>query len=289
MKSIFTSGIILCLFLPARNYGQVSISLSANYGQGDTIYLDELILLQVTLANAAADWQQAWNLQAQAHLDDLKSQFDNKEISEEYLQKETQRISRQRKEPSPVTVGNNNLPWHQAISFLATTSETDSLILQLIPFAFPVTESIVMLDENTRPNANFGLEPLLSPGQYSLQAKIDSSVSEPVSLLVLADNTPTSVSESEEMLARRAGYYLLKPDYHHAAQEIERMLVLYPGSLIPYRLRGDLFSQQELWEKALSDYEMAIKLFHEKYPDSYESPVYLDTMIWHCKKKLGQE
>ncbi len=290
MKKISAFYIVVSLILPHCLDGQVSISLAANYVQSDTVYNDELILLQVTLANTAADWQQAWNTQGTAYLDELKILYKNKEITEEYLQKETQRISAQHKAPSPVTIGISSLPWHNMISIIARRSDTDSIALQLIPFAFPATESIITLDENTRPSTSYGFENrTLLPGRYILQAKVESSVSEPVSLLVLSENMPSSVSDSEDMLARRTNYYLLKPDYASAAKEIERMLMLYPGSVIPYRLRGDLYYQQELWEQALNDYEVAISLFHEKYPDSYESPIYLGTLIWYCKKKLGRE
>src|SRR5688572_20523589 len=99
MKKIVALYTVLVLIPSYQLHGQLDIGLAVNYSQNDTVYRDELILLQVTLANAEADWQQAWNLESKAYLDELQRLRKNNEITEEYLEKEKQRISKQFRSP----------------------------------------------------------------------------------------------------------------------------------------------------------------------------------------------
>ena len=280
---LIVAGLFLCTESVAQNF---NISLNVNDVKEDTVYLDEPVLFMISLSNQFAEYNLRNNREAQFYLDELKLQSDKGEISKEYFESETARVKASMKEVKAVKVGSETKPWAKQVEFVLVKSGSDTLGIQPALFQYPESEPVSVLNESSYVQSAYGLENKLGAGEYNITVRLQGTTSHIVHLTVLPQKIPTDVLNSEAMLLHFGNYYGSLADEKKALEYASKAIAQFPNSVKAFLMRGDIYLRQSKWKEALSDYETSLRLFYERYPDSYEAPEYTLQMIEFVKSKM---
>ncbi len=288
LACLLTCAIAFFLTSNLHAQSQFTLGLNVNDAKYDTVYLDEPILFTVTLSNQFAEYDARNNREAQIYLDDLKSKLSKGEIKQEYYDKEAARVRATMKEPKEITVGTKSQPWAGMVSFELTKLGGAKEVMPLSAFPYPEAEAVAVLNKSSYHQAAYGFDNKLAAGDYQIMVKLQGGQSNQVELTVQSQKIPGDVMNSEAMLMHFADYYSLRGDNAKAMDYASKMITLFPNSSKGFVIRGDINERLQKWNEALADYETALRLFNEQFPDSYEQPEYLLEMIEHVKGKGGR-
>ncbi len=269
----------------AQNF---NIGLNVNSMIYDTVYLDEPLILTISLSNQFASYHISNNRASQNYLDELKTKLDAGEVKQEYYDTELKRVIATMHQPEQVIIGSETQPWNSQVSFDFIHLPSEVLSMQLFPNPLPATDAQAVLDETARYLSSFGMDNKLVAGDYEIKASVQNHSSNKIYLRVLPQSMTETEKQSEPMLLHFAEYHQLKSEFNKAIDYINQAIALYPQSESAFLMRADIFFTQNKLIEALADYETALQLFYEQFPDSYELPEYTLAMIEWVKKGLGK-
>ncbi len=84
-------------------------------------------------------------------------------------------------------------------------------------------------------------------------------------------------------MVKTGQYYLLDENPKKATEFANGALRAYPNSLDATVLHAECLLFLENYKAALVDFEKALNLFHQQFPDSYEAPEYLLDMLEYVR------
>ena len=287
--------VTLMLLFPGNSKAQNNASsfglyFSVDYQDSLGLYRDEPAILSISISNPAAAYAKTWNKEALSYLSDLEKKFNDGKMSEEVYQQERKSVTEGMLGTYESRIGTPAEPWVSKVKFNIYTEkreEVASLSLRLLNSSKPA--AVAVLNERTYYSAEYNLPPnalqQLSSGSYRFTVSIDDIESAPVRLKYKAEAMPDFFKNKETTLLKIGQYYLQDEDPGKAIEYAEQILSRNANTLDGLVLRGDSYLFMENYNKALVDYERALKLFYQEFPDSYEAPEYLLDMIEYASGK----
>jgi hypothetical protein len=273
--------------LRAQNF---YMRLSANSESATKVFADEPVLFRLSLSNpaAASDWE--WNASAYRRIAEIEDSVkNNSRNSGKYLQ-EKKEIQQQLKSLDSVKLGTDALPWYESIRW--SIENRDGVLAMSLPvkrLPVPQTAPIIILGAEHQYSICYGIDSigfaLLKPGDYLVRARMGKTVSNPVTITVLAQLMPERVVNSPEVLLRFGNYFLQSCNPVKAMEYASRLLRADSVSLSAQVLMADAYYQNMEYVKAAEWYDKAYQGYYKKYGMGAEPPEYLVIMLSLIKQK----
>jgi tetratricopeptide (TPR) repeat protein len=267
-----------------------ALYFSVDYQDSLGLYRDEPAILTVNISNPAITYAASWNKESRNYLAELEQQFNEGKISEAYFQQEQKSVNEGMISTVESQVGSLSEPWASKVMFKIVAEdgkEFASLPNRLLKSSRP--SAIAILNEGAYFSAEYNLPAgsfkSLSAGNYHFIATLENVKSAPVRLTFKSEDMPVAIRNDEVMLLKIGQYYLQDEDPSKAISYADQILSRNANSLDGLVLRADSYLLMENYKNALMDYEQALALFYQTFPDSYEAPEYLLAMIEYVREK----
>jgi hypothetical protein len=266
--------LVVGMLFAAPLYPQIHLYLLADSSVKDTISPGETLILDLDISNANAEYMEICNQATLKNLENLRNQFANHLISEEYFKKEEAFLNHSIHPVSEIPVSISAL-----ITSLYIMMDNDTLPgnSYFICNANIFSGDTVVLDAKQHIRLTFGFMSEYTgkwtPGNSRFRIYVDSTVSNMVEVIVLK-KLPSSMVPEDRLI--KAGYFSLQcGNPKEAVQIANQILASSPGHLAALILKADASLALHMPEQALEIYQHALELFYLKHPDEYEPPDYL--------------
>jgi hypothetical protein len=269
----------------------IALNLMVDKSKRATIYQDEPIIISVSISNPGATYNAQWNREADLWLQQLKSMYQNGEVSAEQYKEEIKRIEQSKKKVQVPSIGTISQPAYQEVKIEWKNEQgtlVDNVSMKLLNGSSWPT--VLVLDANAYYSLQWGIDRKevsgLKPGKYILLAILDKYQSEPVELEILTSAIPSSKTNTIAVQQKLGKSELLFGRVEPAAIHARNILKINHASVDGLVLLGEVNVQKNNYKEALKNFEDALIHFNKQKPSSPEPPVYIFGMIEWLKGKI---
>jgi hypothetical protein len=265
---------------------QFSITLMVEDTSAYTAYHNEPLIFTTSLVNKELQQNLQWNRAADAWLSEVAADYNAGKLSREEFEKETEFVTKGKKEVDTATVGTKRSPWFQQLKFRVLFNNGGKQVSWPISIlGDPLTDSIATLDEGGYYLVRHHLSPKQvtkrMPGTYKLQVLLAGVWSNKVTVKIMKEKITPRVLKIAKMQLRFGNYYLDRKSANKAFVYAHAILKKDYFNINGLVLCGEAHILEKNYKKALTCFEKALQQQKKQFPDSPESPVYLlGTIAW---------
>jgi len=292
MKAIL-SLLPICFFANTFCLAQpkFSITLKVEDTSAYTAYHNEPLIFTTSLVNKELQQNLQWNRAADAWLTEVAADYKAGKLSKEEFEKETELVTKGKKEVTTAIVGTRQLPWFHQLAFrmfLNNDVAQDPWPISML--GDPLTDSIAVLDDKGYFRVAHHLSPeqvtKRKPGTYKIQVLLAGVWSNTVTVKIRQENIPAQILKTENMQLRLGNYYLQGKDALKAMEYATNVLKKSPADIGGLVLRGEIYILENKYKPALADFKTALQHHNKRFPNLQEPPEYLlATIEWLGKKQ----
>jgi tetratricopeptide (TPR) repeat protein len=267
-----------------------SITLMVEGTSSYTAYHNEPLIFTTSLVNKALQQNIQWNQAADAWLTEVAADYKAGKLSKEEFEKETELVTKGKKEVTTETIGTKQLPWFHQLNFrIFIDSDTAQASWPISILGDPLTDSIAVLDDKGYYLVMHHLSPeqvaKRNPGTYKIQILLAGVWSNTVTVKIRQENIPAQILKTAHMQLRLGNYYLQQKDAEKAMEYATNVLKKDPADIGGLILRGETYILKKNYSPALVDFKKALQQHYKRFPDLQEPPEYLLAAIGWLKKR----
>lgn len=251
---------------------KVTLRLSTPYGGEDSVFKGDPLNVYVSVHCHGPLEVENHNDSIELDIQELQEKLSKEEIEQEDYEKKLEDLESKKIKIDYPTIGSIQQPWYKSIKFY-NQETNDPLNWEFVSTFTNNEEPVIQFETDSSAHTGFLLSPdkldNISPGSYSIVAKIDDLESNSIRISISHDRDG---SPSEDRISRRVEYLLGTGVLSEALNEIQRVLDQTPESVKGHMLMGDYHEANNDRDAALESYVQARELYQSQHPDAYEPP-----------------
>lgn len=252
------------------------------------VYHNEPVIISLSISNPGASEDEQWNRAANDWLAQLDSLHAHGEVSDSDYTEQKQQTLDSLREVDSVLIGSTQKPALQMVKFIWHDSQGN--VLKNVPVRLllnSASDDQFILDANGRYLLQWGIQPRdmrkLPPETYTLSISIGHYKSNKVKLTISQERIPVRNLQSPDMLMELGRFYLLYGRPEQAIIYARTSLLFNPRFINAYVLMGEANMQRNKNREALQNFQTALRLFNQQFPNSPEPPEFIQVMINELK------
>ncbi|MDX1406536.1 MAG: hypothetical protein R3330_00335 [Saprospiraceae bacterium] len=275
---------LICTVVSAQ--AQLSLTLNLNHQRADTVYLDEPVIVSLTISNPVAEYALAQNRDIDRYLVRLEDSLRMGVIDEAAFNLEKDSLLADKFDVTTYRLGDGRYAWHQMLEIHASPRGDQESNWSLL--ACNDLTPILQLTGTDRVYVDFTLSGNPRPGVYPITVSLDSTYSNACLLTVLPGRLPATGSLEIPFLLELAERMLDCGDTAEAIRYCDQAIRAQPNSIGAHIIKSDALAGSGELQQALSGYRRALTLFEQKYPDAHQLPAHLLGQIAWLEEQLRQ-